>query len=123
MAAEAIEVVVAALAAGGVAGVKDTASAAVKDGYAGLLGVVRRRFGHQKADELEAISVDERLLTDALAGVRISPDDELVTAAQAVLAHLDPIGTQSGKYIVDARGAQGVQIGDNNTMTLHLDGR
>jgi len=123
MAAEAIEVVVAALAAGGVAGVKDTASAAVKDGYAGLLGVVRRRFGHQKADELEAISLEERLLTDALAGVRISPDDELVTAAQAVLTHLDPIGTQSGKYIVDARGAQGVQIGDNNTMTLHLDGR
>jgi len=123
MAAEAIEVVVAALAAGGVAGVKDTASAAVKDGYAGLLGVVRRRFGHQKADELEAISVDERLLADALAGVQISPDDELVTVAQAVLAQLDPIGTQTGKYIVDARGAQGVQIGDHNTMTLHIDGR
>jgi hypothetical protein len=63
------------------------------------------------------------LLADALAGVQISPDDELVTAAQAVLAQLDPIGTQTGKYIVDARGAQGVQIGDNNTMTLHLDGR
>lgn len=123
MAAEAIEVVVAALAAGGVAGVKDTASAAVKDGYAGLLGVVRRRFGHSKADELAAISPDERLLADALAGVQITPDDELVTAAQTVLAHLDPVGTQTGKYLVDARGAKGVQIGDHNTMTLHLDGR
>jgi hypothetical protein len=106
-----------------VAGVKDTASAAVKDGYAGLLGVVRRRFGHSKADELAAISPDERLLADALAGVQITPDDELVTAAQTVLAHLDPVGTQTGKYLVDARGAKGVQIGDHNTMTLHLDGR
>jgi hypothetical protein len=112
MAAEAIEVVVAALAAGGVAGVKDTASAAVKDAYAGLLGVARHRFGQQRADELRD---HPESLTDALAGAQLNPDDELVTAAQTLLAHL--------KYTVDARGAQGVQIGDHNTMTLHLDGR
>jgi hypothetical protein len=34
-----------------------------------------------------------------------------------LLALLDPTGTRAGKYMVDLRGAQGVQVGDHNTQT------
>jgi hypothetical protein len=37
-----------------------------------------------------------------------------------VLVEVDPIGTQTGKYAVDARKAKGVRVGDDNSMTLNL---
>jgi hypothetical protein len=41
----------------------------------------------------------------------------VVEAAQQLMALLDAAGRQSGKYLVDLRGAQGVQVGDHNTQT------
>jgi hypothetical protein len=52
--------------------------------------------------------------------VRPASDDDVVTAAHAVLAQLDSAGAHAGKYTVDARDARGVQIGDGNFMTLHF---
>jgi hypothetical protein len=39
-------------------------------------------------------------------------DADLVAAAQALLRLVDAAG--AGKYAVDVRGAQGVQVGDRN---------
>ena len=33
------------------------------------------------------------------------------------MALVDAAGSQSGKYTVDVRGSQGVQVGDHNTQT------
>ena len=46
-----ISLIIAALAAGAIAGVKDTAGQAVKDAYTGLKALLRRRFaGNRKAE-------------------------------------------------------------------------
>lgn len=127
MAAEVLDVVVSALAAGATAGVKDSASAAVKDAYAGLLAAARRRFGLAKAAELEEAAAIEdtdtamATLTDALDGVQIAPDDELVTSARTLLGHIDPAAARR-EYVVDARGAQGVQVGSHGTIVIHNHG-
>lgn len=126
MAVEAIDVVVSALAAGAAAGVQDTATAAVKDTYAGLLTALRRRFGHARTEELTTLAQEHAedpqtgrdRLTAVLATTDLASDDDVVSAARAVLAQLDSAG--AGKYTVDARGARGVQVGDGNSMTLHL---
>ena len=49
-------------------------------------------------------------LTAACAG----SDGELIRAAQALMKLLDEAGSHVGKYAVDARGSQGIQIGDHN---------
>lgn len=127
MLGEALDVVAAALAAGAVAGAKDTASLAVKDAYGGLVGGLRRRLGTKAAAELDEAARDdsapgreERIraeLARALDGTELAPDDELVSAARAVL---ERTGSAGGKFAVEVREAQGVQVGDHNSMTLNF---
>jgi hypothetical protein len=128
MAVETVDIVVSALTAGAAAGVKDSAATAVKDAYAGLLTLLRRRLGHARTDELTALAeahIDDPQaghdqLTAALTPIDVALDADVVAAAQILLAQLDPAATPTGKYQVDARDAQGVQIGDGNTMTVHF---
>jgi hypothetical protein len=127
MVGEVLDVVVAGLAAGAAAGAKDTASLAVKDAYAGLVGGLRRRFGAKVAEKLEDAAHDDSApdreqrirdeLVRALDGAAFAPEDELVTAARVLL---DRAG---GKFTVDARESQGVQVGDHNSMTVNLGPR
>ncbi|WP_086840624.1 RIP homotypic interaction motif-containing protein [Amycolatopsis kentuckyensis] len=126
MAVEAVELVVSALTAGAVAGVKDSASAAVKDAYASVQSGVRRLLSRSGAGDgvsvLEAYAAapDEHRddLVAALTAAGVAEDAELVAAAQAVLAVVDPPGAGAGKYDVRVRDSQGVQVGDGNTMKL-----
>lgn len=126
VAIEAVELIVSAMTAGAVAGVKDTASAAVKDTYASLQSGVRRLLRRNDASEdvsmLEtyAGAPDEHRddLIAALTAAGAGEDAELVAAAQAVLAAVDPPGLEAGKYNVRVQDSQGVQIGDGNTMKL-----
>jgi hypothetical protein len=118
-----VSVIAAALAAGAAAGVQDTASAAVKDAYARLRGLVGRWVAgkpdaevvlgrHAEAPQTWQASL-EALLADSEAG----RDPEVIKAAQALLALVDQAGAQAGKYRVDLRGSQGVQVGDDNVQT------
>jgi hypothetical protein len=117
-----VSLIVAALAAGAVAGAQGTATEAVKDAYAGLKGLVRRRLARRPAGDvvLEQHEQDpaqwEKALEGELVKADAATDGEAVDAAQALLGLLDAAGTQSGKYLVDVRGAQGVQVGDRNTQ-------
>jgi hypothetical protein len=49
-------------------------------------------------------------LQDTGAGV----DEAVIVAAQELMLLLDALGARAGKYEVDVRGAQGVQVGDGN---------
>ncbi|WP_138968474.1 hypothetical protein [Streptomyces sp. YIM 121038] len=42
--------------------------------------------------------------------------EPIVSAAQRVLELTDPSGVANGKYLVDARQAKGVQVGDHNVQ-------
>jgi hypothetical protein len=117
---DSVQLVTAALTAGAAAGSRDVASSAVRDAYAGLRSVVQRCLAGRHAGEV-ALAEHERdpaawqaplqaRLRDAGAG----NDADLTAAAQALMALLDPRGTQAGKYVVSIHGAQGVQVGDHN---------
>lgn len=118
-----VSLIVAALAAGAVAGAQNTATEAVKDAYAGLKALVASRLRGQAAG---AMALDRHAarpeqwggaLEAELVEVGAGEDPAVVAAAQRLMEVVDPAGAQSGKYLVDLRGAQGVQVRDRNTQT------
>jgi len=115
--------IVAALAAGAVAGAQNTATDAVKDAYTGLKELVRRRLSGRESGQV-ALARQEakpqqwaRALEAELVEVKAGDDPAAVEAAQRLMTLLDPTGAQAGKYMVDLRGAQGIQVCDHNTQT------
>ena len=49
--------------------------------------------------------------------VSAATDPELVEAAQRLLTLVDETGARAGRYTIDMRGAQGVQVGDHNLQS------
>ena len=111
-----ITLIVTALAAGAALGVQDTASAIVRDAYASLKALVKRRLGGDPGAEMglarheQAPETWQEPLKAELARTGADGDADLIAAAKTLL---DLVG-QASKYTVDVRGAQGVQIGDHN---------
>lgn len=118
-----VSLIVAALAAGAVAGAQNTATEAVKDAYQGLKALVAGRLGGRPAGEVALAQHENKpeqwggALEAELVEVEAGGDASVVQAAQRLMTLLDLLGAQAGKYVVDARGAQGSQIGDCNTQT------
>lgn len=117
---EPITLIATALAAGAALGAKETASSAMKDAYAGLKALAKRRLGGRPGTEL-LLAKHERVpeawreaLVAELAEAGADHDLELVAAAQALMNIVDAAGARAGRYKIDVRGAQGVQIGDHN---------
>ena len=112
-----ITLIVTALAAGAALGVTDTASAMVKDAYAGLKALVKKRLGDGPDAELvlakheKAPETWQGPLMAELAETGADGDRDLIAAAKALLELVGEAGGP-GKYAVDVRGAYGVQIGD-----------
>jgi len=118
-----VEVIVAALAAGAVAGSSEVAKTAVVDAYTGLKDLLRRRLvGRPEAQQaLEGRETEpgrwRAVLGEALTASGADADEQVLAAARRLLAVADPDGTRVGKYQVDASHARGVQVGDHNTQT------
>jgi RIP homotypic interaction motif len=114
-----ITLIVTALAAGAAQGITDSASAMMKDAYASLRARVKEKLGGKPGAELvlakheQAPETWQAPLVAELAEAGADRDRDLIAAAKALL---DLIGEAAGagKYTVDVRGAQGVQIGDHN---------
>jgi hypothetical protein len=117
-----ITLIVTALAAGAALGMRDTASSAIKDAYTGLRALVRRRLGGRPDGELvlarheQAPETWRAPLMAELDQAGAGNDSGLAAAAEALMRLVDEAGARAGKYAVDVRGAQGVQIGDRNTQ-------
>lgn len=122
-----ITLIVTALAAGAALGVTDSASSAVKDAYAGLAALVKRRLGGRPEAALVLARHENTPgtwrapLIAELAEAGADHDPDLVAAAQALMNLVDRAGARAGKYTVDVRGAQGVQIGDHNSQDIVLN--
>ena len=112
--------VVTALAAGAASGTAEAASSAVKDAYATLRALVAKRLGGRPDAEVvlvrheQAPEVWRAPLMAELAGAGADGDLDLVRAARALMTLADEAGARAGKYTVDVRGAQGVQVGDHS---------
>jgi hypothetical protein len=94
----------------------------VSDAYANLRALVRKRFTGRAAGELvlaEHESAPEtwrQPLAAQLAEVGADRDAGLAAAAQEMMRLVDAAGARSGKYVVDVRGARGVQVGGYGTQ-------
>ena len=92
----------------------------VKDAYAGLKALVNRRLGGGPDAELvlaeheQAPETWQAPLMAELARTGADSDRDLIAAAQALLDLISEADGRTGKYTVDVRRAQGVQIGDHN---------
>jgi len=114
-----ITLIVTALAAGAALGLKDTASSAVRDAYAGLKALVTNRLAGRPGAEMvlsryeKAPQTWQAPLIAELDEAGVGRDLDLAAAARALMSLVDEAGARAGKYTVDVRGAQGVQIGDH----------
>jgi hypothetical protein len=118
-----ITLIVAALAAGASAGLGDTATQAIKDAYAGLKALIKRRFaGNAKA---EATLADheadpetyEKPLAKQLEAAGAQDDQEILQMAEELLKKADKAGIKT-KYHVQVSGSGRVGIiGDHG----HID--
>ena len=115
--------IVAGLAAGALAGAQETASEAIKDAYTGLKQLVSRVLSGRPAGEVALAQHEARpqqwagALEAELVDAGADQDETVLAAARRLLELVDPEGARVGKYVVDVRDAQGVQVGDGNTQT------
>ena len=113
-----ITLIVTALAAGAAQGMTDNASEMVKEAYASLKARVKEKLGAKPSAEVvlaeheQAPETWQAPLVAELAEAGADRDHELIAAAQALLDLIGEAGG-AGKYTVDVRGSQGVQIGDH----------
>ena len=118
-----VTLVVTALAAGAASALQDGASAAVKDAYAQVKALARKRIAHRPQGELvlaeheAAPQTWQAPLAAELSAAGAAGDSDLLLAARALMNLVDETGSRAGKYTVTVRGSQGVQVGDRNTQT------
>jgi hypothetical protein len=124
---EPVSLIVAALAAGAVKGIGETAATAVRDAYQRLKGLVSTRFAGTPSAEVALAEhsknpeVWKAPLVAALTETGAAGDGQVIEAAQRLLALVDAAGSRAGRYIVDIHGAQGVQVGDHNRQFNQFD--
>ena len=118
-----VSVVLAALAAGTTAATKDTASQAVKDAYAGLKALVKKRFEKRPQAEMALAEYEkdtatwEKPLQKSLVETGADQDEAIVRQAQRVLKLVHPQQASQGKYNVQIGEGKGIVIGDNPQVT------
>jgi hypothetical protein len=123
-----VSLIVGALAVGAGAGIRESASAAVRDAYQGLRDRLRRLWSRQSAaaavlDQYQAEpAVFEAPLRHYLRQDQVAGDAEVLALARRLMESVDPSGAAAGKYVVDLRGARGVQVGDRNVQVNRFGG-
>ena len=122
-----ISLVIAALAAGALAGAKDTAGTVVEDSYQALKGLIKKKFaGEPKAEMvLEEHATDpetyEAPLKKKLSEAGVDRDEEIIKAAQELLKQEKPEESASGKFNTQIAGDfKGIQ-GDISGGTVNQD--
>jgi hypothetical protein len=115
-----VTLLVTALATGAATGVGESATVAVKDAYGKLKALVASRFAGHPSHEVVLAEAEKQPevwrapLTQAVTDSGAASDPAVIEAATQLMALLDEAGTRAGKFSVDLRGAQGVQVGDYN---------
>jgi hypothetical protein len=114
-----VRLIVTALATG----LKDTASAAIKDAYVSLRALVTKHLaGHRDGDLVltrheEAPQAWEGLLVAVLTAAGAADDAGLVAATQVSMNLVDATGSRAGKYAVHVDGSQDVHVCGRNTQS------
>jgi hypothetical protein len=123
-----VSLILTALASGATAGLKDSTSIALKDSYNGLKTLIQHKFtGKSKSETALSLYVDDPLtnekpLREALEEVQVEQDQEIIEAAQRLLALTQPQQTSTGKYNIQITGnVQGYAQGDYQRVDMHFN--
>lgn len=117
---EPVSLILEALTSGAAKGITESAADVVKDAYSGLKRMISKRLAGNKTAEVALAEYGDdpetwkAPLAKALLESGSCADPAVIEAAQRLMSLLDDAGARAGKYNVDVRGAQGVQVGDSN---------
>jgi hypothetical protein len=96
----------------------------VKDAYAGLKGLIQRRFHGRNEAEVALAQHEAKpeawasALREELAQAGADRDEEILEAARRLMTLVDPPGSAAGKYRIEFTApVQGPISGDYNTIT------
>jgi hypothetical protein len=122
-----LSLILTALTTGAAAGLKDTASQAVKDGYTKLQALLQKKLAgtppalvalteHEKHPDIWKAPLEEGLRTTGA-----DQDQEIIAAAHQLLSLVQPQQAMMlGKFNVQTMGnIQNQIVGDNPTITIH----
>jgi len=118
-----VSMVLAALSAGAIAATKDTASQAVKDAYAGLKALAKKRFAGKPQAEMALAEYEndpdtwQKPLQRSLVETGADQDEALVQQGQQGLKLVNPQLASKSKYNVQIGEGKGIIIGDNAQVT------
>jgi len=120
-----LSLIVTALLAGASAGMAEVTTEGVKDAYQALVSRLRRSFAGRAQAETALVEYEknpevwETPLRHELARVGADKDEELVAAAQDLLARIDPEQAQAGRFNVQIDGnVQGWVQGDHASVRM-----
>ncbi len=122
-----ITLIITALTAGITVGAQDSAKDAVKDAYNGLKALLQRRFVGKSGAEIALTEHTndpetwEAPLKKALVQTQADQDQEIIAAAQKVMAQVNPQQAAIGKYNVQITGnVQGFAQGDYQHVDMNF---
>ncbi len=116
-----ISAIVAALAAGATAALKDSATDAIKTAYRGLKDLVAAKFSAVEVDQLETKPESEArraMVAEDLEEAGASDDPELFAAAKSLLDHIAAQGPEGTAAIgVDLKDIQAANLVIENVIS------
>ena len=118
--------ILAAIAAGATAGMTDTAKKAIGDAYSGLKALLKRKFGGSSkvVEAVEKLEQDPELagwketIGKEAAKAGANQDQELIAAAEAVLAQLKELPADAQQHIQSAIGSYIAQADRGSTAKV-----
>ncbi len=120
-----ITLIITALASGARAVAKDTASQAVKDAYKGLKALIHRKFAEKPDAELALEKYEKEPgaykepLEDELTQAAAEKDEEIIRAAEKLMALVNVQQATKGKYNVQVAGnVYGLAQGDQQQVSM-----
>lgn len=124
-----VTLILAALVAGAAVGAQSTASQAIQDAYSGLKTLIQRKFAGKPEAEVALKKHEQKPdvwkapLEEELKETGADKDDEIIKAAQKLMALVQPEQAAMGKFNVRVSGGQGIVIGEHNTSTMYFGDR
>jgi hypothetical protein len=108
------------LGAGAAAGVSDSATDAVKNAYAKLKSLVITALGRDDDEIRQQLAEPAAARAELVAALETARDDDVLVDAARNVLQLTGYVDQRGKFVIHAHDNKGMQVGDNNTMTLNF---
>jgi hypothetical protein len=117
---ESVDLVLAALGAGVAAGMSESASDAIKKGYAKVTSLVAKVLDRDPGEVRQQLTGSEAAREELAVALGAAEDDATLVDAARSLLRLTGNMYQRGKFVIQAHNNKGLQIGENNTMTLNF---